>query len=97
MLAIKDGLESITFDVEHGLALEGAGRKSVIDNFHNRRKKKATSQGEKARAKEKVWEKNEKKKNNNKVSPKGEDDDPDDPNRADFYVIANSDDGDASV
>jgi hypothetical protein len=98
MLAIKDGLESVAFDLEHGMHAEGVGRRSVIENFNQRRHKKAESQGEKARAKAKVWEKKEGKK----VSPTagggsgggsagsgdGEEGNP----RAGLYEIANSDD-----
>jgi hypothetical protein len=97
MLAIKDGVDSIAFDLEHGMAPEGVGRRSVVENFNKRRKNKITAQGEKARAKEKVWEKNEKKKKNPKISPKSDDSDEQGENRAGFYEIPNSDDGDGSV
>jgi hypothetical protein len=93
MLAIKDGLESVAFDIEHGMHPEGVGRRSVIENFNQRRHKKAESQGEKARAKAKVWDKKEGKR----VSPTGggggeSSGDGEEPNRAGLYEVANSDD-----
>lgn len=93
MLAIKDGLESVAFDIEHGANPDGVGRRSVIKNFNQRRHKKAESQGEKARAKAKLWDKKEGKK----VSPTGGSGGESfaevvDPNRADLYEVANSDD-----
>lgn len=49
MLAIKEGIESVAFDLEHG---DGAARKSVIATFNNRRHQKAQRDGDKARVKE---------------------------------------------
>lgn len=50
MLAIKEGVESVAFDIEHGG--EGIARKSVVASFNNRRHNKAQKEGEKARMKE---------------------------------------------